>query len=440
MYSNEVSTSAVGRPLTATGLTSNASAQPRAGNTITFTAAATGGVPQYQYKWLVSDGSSSRIGQNWSPNHTFAWTPTQPKPGYQVTVWVRSASSTADTLENPAATLSMTIAVNPNAASSVPAGRGGRRPGVARQGALPPQTPAPTSQGSSPPTPAPTSPGSSSPAIAAAANSGSTTTGVANPNQERKQANATTTSASAAASPAGSTSRGVIPKPVTSVGTNAATPTSPPAPATIVIAGLPPSAGAPAPRESSSEGVVSRPHTQNRGRTDAASFEPPQPYEFPTPPSAPAGTVTTNRTVPESAVAPSSESGTRSVVTKPHNQSLNRTGVAKADPDTHEVPPAPGPAPSVASIVPSSGSVKGGTTVTITGANFAPGATVSFGGVPAATTVLVASGTSIVATTPSHAGGAVKVVVTNPDHQSGTRADGFKYIAPAGSLPLRPAD
>jgi hypothetical protein len=109
------------------------------------------------------------------------------------------------------------------------------------------------------------------------------------------------------------------------------------------------------------------------------------------------------------------------------------------DPVPQDPDPLAGPAPTVTSVVPNSGSAKGGTTVTITGTNFVPGATVSFGGVPAATTVLVASSTLIVATTPSHTGGAVEVVVTNPDQQNGVRADGFKYIARAGSI-LRPAD
>jgi hypothetical protein len=111
-------------------------------------------------------------------------------------------------------------------------------------------------------------------------------------------------------------------------------------------------------------------------------------------------------------------------------------------------------APTVTGVVPNTGSAKGGTTVTITGTNFVPGAMVSFGGVPAATTVLVASRTSIVATTPSHAGGTVNIVVTNPDRQSGAQASGFKYIAvtapppassvsappPPASPPPRPAD
>jgi hypothetical protein len=77
--------------------------------------------------------------------------------------------------------------------------------------------------------------------------------------------------------------------------------------------------------------------------------------------------------------------------------------------------------------------------VKITGANFVPGATVTFGGVPAATTVVVANSNSIVATTPSHVGGAVPVVVINPNKQTGTRASGFTFIPPTPPLAPPPA-
>ncbi|HEV2721837.1 MAG TPA: IPT/TIG domain-containing protein [Thermoanaerobaculia bacterium] len=76
------------------------------------------------------------------------------------------------------------------------------------------------------------------------------------------------------------------------------------------------------------------------------------------------------------------------------------------------------PAPSVTQISPNSGSTAGGTTVTISGANFQSGATVTFGG-NNATNVSVTSSSSITATTPSaSATGAVPVVVKNPDGQS----------------------
>jgi hypothetical protein len=66
--------------------------------------------------------------------------------------------------------------------------------------------------------------------------------------------------------------------------------------------------------------------------------------------------------------------------------------------------------------------------VTITGTGFVTGATVTFGGT-AATAVTVVNATTITATTPAHAAGAVNVVVTNPDSQSGTCTGCFTFVA-----------
>jgi hypothetical protein len=81
---------------------------------------------------------------------------------------------------------------------------------------------------------------------------------------------------------------------------------------------------------------------------------------------------------------------------------------------------------SVTSVSPNTGSIHGGTSVTISGNNLVSGATVKFGGA-AATAVVVASATTITANTPPHKPGAVNIVVTNPDGQSGTLASGFTY-------------
>ncbi|MGH9147512.1 MAG: IPT/TIG domain-containing protein [Vicinamibacterales bacterium] len=314
-FSNEVSTSALS-PLTATGLTSNAATQPRVGNTITFIATATGGVAPYQYKWWVFDGTTSTVGQNWSTSNTFAWTPTQPKPSYRVTVWVRNASSTVDNFDNPGSTLSMTVSVSANLTLSV----GGVVP-----------------------------------------NTGSTLGGT------------TVTIRGANFSSGANVSLGTTPATEVTVIDNTTITARTPA----HVAGVVPVA-------------VTNTNRQSGTRPNAFTYTGP-PARAATPPHAPSR------------------------------------------------PSGPTPAPTVSSVVPNSGSGKGGTTVTITGTNFVPGATVSFGDNPAATTVLVATSTSIVATTPSHAGGAVKVVVTNPDKQSGTRAGGFRYVAVAPSPRARPA-
>ncbi len=82
--------------------------------------------------------------------------------------------------------------------------------------------------------------------------------------------------------------------------------------------------------------------------------------------------------------------------------------------------------PTIVSVTPNSGSVAGGTFVTITGSRFVAGATVTFAGVPASG-VTVTSATSITATTPANAAGPAHVTVTNPDLQSRTLPDGFTY-------------
>src|SRR5262249_24500538 len=84
------------------------------------------------------------------------------------------------------------------------------------------------------------------------------------------------------------------------------------------------------------------------------------------------------------------------------------------------------PPPTVSAVSPTSGSVNGGTTVTVTGTGFLSGATVKFGGI-AATGIAVNSSKSITATTPAHGAGTVDVSVTNSDGQSGTLTNGFTY-------------
>jgi endonuclease/exonuclease/phosphatase family metal-dependent hydrolase len=93
------------------------------------------------------------------------------------------------------------------------------------------------------------------------------------------------------------------------------------------------------------------------------------------------------------------------------------------------------PAPTVSSITPNSGPTTGGTSVTISGANFMNGASVTLGGTSA--TGVAVNGTTITLTTPSHAAGTTNVVVTNPDNQSATLASGFTFTAPP--LPPPPA-
>jgi hypothetical protein len=110
------------------------------------------------------------------------------------------------------------------------------------------------------------------------------------------------------------------------------------------------------------------------------------------------------------------------VVTNPDGQSVTATaGYSYAQ-----------PAPTVAGITPASGSVKGGTSVTLTGANFL-NSSVTFGGVAAKVTSVTA--TTITATAPAcPTTGAVGVTVTNSDGQNSTLSGGFDYVA-AGPTP-----
>lgn len=84
-------------------------------------------------------------------------------------------------------------------------------------------------------------------------------------------------------------------------------------------------------------------------------------------------------------------------------------------------------APAVTSVNPTSGPTIGSTSVTITGTGFVSGATASFGG--SACNVTGTTATSLTCTTTAHSAGAVDVVVTNTDTQTGTLSNGFTYVA-----------
>jgi hypothetical protein len=87
--------------------------------------------------------------------------------------------------------------------------------------------------------------------------------------------------------------------------------------------------------------------------------------------------------------------------------------------------------PQIASLSPTHGSTLGGSAVTITGIAFATSGvvTVTIGGVPA-TGVTVLSSTQVTCAAPSHSSGPFNVVITNPDGQSSTLANGFTFISP----------
>src|SRR5258708_13341123 len=75
---------------------------------------------------------------------------------------------------------------------------------------------------------------------------------------------------------------------------------------------------------------------------------------------------------------------------------------------------------TVTGVSPSSGPTQGGQQVIVTGSSFDSNPTVTFGG--AAATVTNAAPGFIVLQTPAHGSGAVDIVVTNPDGNTGTLA------------------
>jgi hypothetical protein len=99
-------------PLSVTSLTANRTAPQQVGTPITFTAAVAGGTAPQQFKWMLFNGSSTTVAQGWSTSNTWTWTPTAANAAYQVTVWARNASNTADAAENANSARSLSFAIN----------------------------------------------------------------------------------------------------------------------------------------------------------------------------------------------------------------------------------------------------------------------------------------------------------------------------------------
>ncbi|HET9551663.1 MAG TPA: IPT/TIG domain-containing protein, partial [Anaeromyxobacteraceae bacterium] len=131
------------------------------------------------------------------------------------------------------------------------------------------------------------------------------------------------------------------------------------------------------------------------------------------------------------------------VVAPPHAPGAVEVAVANPDGQRSALAGAyayvavPAPAPSIASIAPTSGPAAGGTAVTVSGASFQQGATVTVGGVAATVGTITASAIAIV--TPAHAAGAADVSVTNPDGQKASLAAAFTFLAPPPPPPPAPS-
>ncbi len=106
---------------TAVVLTANRNAPQAPFTAITWTAAPVGGTAP-QYKWLVSDGSTSTVVSNWSATATYVWTPSTVNPNYKVSVWVRSTGNAADSAEASAEQAFRIDAAVPPSESTAPEG------------------------------------------------------------------------------------------------------------------------------------------------------------------------------------------------------------------------------------------------------------------------------------------------------------------------------
>ncbi len=101
---------------------------------------------------------------------------------------------------------------------------------------------------------------------------------------------------------------------------------------------------------------------------------------------------------------------------------FNKPGVSASTP-AH-------PAPTLSHAAPAQGPTAGGTAFTLTGNHFQPGASVMIGGAPA-TGVNWTSAFELTALTPAHTWGLADIALVNPDNQSATLFNAFRYIAPA---------
>jgi hypothetical protein len=109
--SAEVSATIGTAPLTLTSLMANLTPPRTLGSRVIFAAASGGGMPPYQYKWFISDGTGSTMARDWSADNTFTWQPQAANPNYAVSVWARSATNTSDAPENSSSERRLTFAI-----------------------------------------------------------------------------------------------------------------------------------------------------------------------------------------------------------------------------------------------------------------------------------------------------------------------------------------
>jgi Fibronectin type III domain len=82
--------------VSAVGLVSSVPSPQVVGTTVAWSATASGGIPPYQYKWWVYDGTTWNAMTGWGTGATWSWTPTVANNNYTVRVWARSAGDVVD--------------------------------------------------------------------------------------------------------------------------------------------------------------------------------------------------------------------------------------------------------------------------------------------------------------------------------------------------------
>jgi hypothetical protein len=122
-FSEEVS-GMTDRPAVSTVLLTSTSSSPiTLGGSVTWNAAATGGLTPYEYQWSVLHNDQWTVGP-WMPSSTWAWTPAEASADYLIRVAVRSAgsNSSGEKVETaPFTVLAPAAAAPPPAAPAPPA-------------------------------------------------------------------------------------------------------------------------------------------------------------------------------------------------------------------------------------------------------------------------------------------------------------------------------
>jgi len=85
--------------VTSVSIMSSVAAPQSVGASITFTASPVGGGTPPQFKWMTTVDGVSWSSGTWSTSNQFRWTPSAANSKYQVRVWVRGPTNTADSPE-----------------------------------------------------------------------------------------------------------------------------------------------------------------------------------------------------------------------------------------------------------------------------------------------------------------------------------------------------